>query len=61
MAQVSTPPERMMHRSLTASESFGPPVRLDISVSDCSKIVRKVPTLLEDSDVDIVRISIGYV
>lgn len=52
MAQVSTPPLRMMHRSWMAVGVFGPPVRLAMSVRDSSKTVRKASTLLGSTLLD---------
>ena len=44
MAQVSTPPDKIMHRSRTAVALDRPPVLFAISDRDCSKMLRKVST-----------------
>ena len=45
MAQVSTPPDRMMHRFLDWRDGFSPPVRLWIAEREDSKIDRNWSTL----------------
>ena len=53
MAHVSTPPLRIIHRSLIACGVLDPPVSFAISDRDCSKMLRKSETLVL-LDVDVV-------